>query len=211
MNALKGMESLEALYITGHSLGGAMAGLMAVMIRHERKYRKALGRRLRAVYTFGQPMIGDPGFAKACQEDGFLGENVIRYIYDRDIVPRLPPSVSGPTGTSGASTSTASRVSSGCSRRRRRRPEPTATTGRGAWRENTDLTGQAWGLPAIVLAGTAFVAGRFRLTRALPAIYSIDDHFPRRYIAALGSRVRAERVRRLNPGIGAQAFPMGVM
>jgi len=40
----------------------------------------------------------------------------------------------------------------------------TGTARRGAWRENTVPTGQAWGLPAV---------------------YSVDDHFPRRCIAAL--------------------------
>ncbi|MEV6986640.1 lipase family protein [Sphaerisporangium sp. NPDC051017] len=76
----RGEGELEALYITGHSQGGAMAALMGVMIRHERKYRDVLGDRMRAVYTFGQPMIGDPSFAEACQSDEFLRQNVIRYV-----------------------------------------------------------------------------------------------------------------------------------
>src|SRR5262249_7939062 len=55
------MDALEALYVTGHSLGGAMAAMMGVMLRHEGKFRHDgdLTARLRAVYTFGQPMIGD--------------------------------------------------------------------------------------------------------------------------------------------------------
>ena len=185
VNLLKGMEDLEALYITGHSLGGAMGGLMAAMIRHEKKYRKEFGSRLKAVYTFGQPMIGDPGFAKACQEDEFLGGNFIRYIYDRDIVPRLPHSTAGAYRHFGHEYEYRIPL---LQRVRSAAPTPTGADCHrqpGAWRENTVLTGQAWGLPALALAGTAFVAGKFRLTRALPALYSIDDHFPRRYVAAL--------------------------
>ncbi|MEO3786356.1 lipase family protein [Actinocorallia sp. B10E7] len=185
MNTLKNMQHLEALYITGHSLGGAMAGLMGVMIRHEENYRTALFKRLKAVYTFGQPMIGDPGFAGKCQQNDFLRKRVIRYIHDRDIVPRLPPSASGDYRHFGRE------YEYRIPRLRHLLPGPTAPVGGecgpppGAWRENTVPTGQAWGLPAIALAGVAFVAGKFRWTRALPAVYSIDDHFPRHYVTAL--------------------------
>jgi hypothetical protein len=88
-------EGLEALYITGHSLGGAMAAMTAAMLRHESKFRR-LAERLRAVYTFGLPMIGDPSFARACQRDDFLREHVFRYVNDNDVVPHLPPKTSGP-------------------------------------------------------------------------------------------------------------------
>src|SRR5271157_6423702 len=46
---------LEALYVTGHSLGGAMAALFALTISANNVHR-SLADRLRAVYTFGQPM-----------------------------------------------------------------------------------------------------------------------------------------------------------
>ena len=46
---------LEALYVTGHSLGGAMAALFALTVRGNSAHR-AIADRLRAVYTFGQPM-----------------------------------------------------------------------------------------------------------------------------------------------------------
>jgi hypothetical protein len=74
---------------------------MAAMLRHERKFRAEeedgdnVADRLAAVYTFGQPMIGDRNFAQACNEDNFLRENMIRYVYHNDIVPHLPPMASG--------------------------------------------------------------------------------------------------------------------
>ncbi|WP_338702358.1 lipase family protein [Streptomyces sp. Q6] len=92
---------LEALYITGHSLGAAMAALMAVTLVHEPRYAH-LARRLRAVYTFGQPLIGGPEFARACERatdsngTHVLRDRVLRYIHDRDVVPALPPRPVGP-------------------------------------------------------------------------------------------------------------------
>ncbi|MEV0527406.1 lipase family protein [Streptomyces sp. NPDC050439] len=92
---------MEALYITGHSLGGAMAALMGVVLTHEPRYA-AVAERLRAVYTFGQPMLGGPELARACHEARdprgvhVLRDRLIRYIYDRDVVPALPPRPVGP-------------------------------------------------------------------------------------------------------------------
>ncbi|WP_320773512.1 lipase family protein [Streptomyces sp. CRN 30] len=94
-------DGLKALYITGHSLGAAMAALMAVMLTHEPRYRR-LAEKLRGVYTFGQPMVGGPDLARACEETvgpsgtPVLRERLIRYIFDRDLVPALPPRPVGP-------------------------------------------------------------------------------------------------------------------
>jgi hypothetical protein len=92
---------LEALYITGHSLGGAMAALMGVVLAHEPRYRR-IAEKLKAVYTFGQPMVGGPDFAEACEDSigphgvHLLRDRLIRYIFDRDVVPALPPRPVGP-------------------------------------------------------------------------------------------------------------------
>ncbi|MFI8878329.1 lipase family protein [Streptomyces sp. NPDC055243] len=94
-------DGMEALYITGHSLGGAMAALMGVVLAHEPRYA-AVAERLKAVYTFGQPMLGGPDLARACHQASdprgvhVLRDRLIRYIYDRDVVPSLPPRPVGP-------------------------------------------------------------------------------------------------------------------
>lgn len=178
---------LEALYITGHSSGGAMAGLMAVMMRHESKYREVFADRLKAVYTFGQPMIGNPDFAEACQDDEFLREKVVRHVYNDDMVPHLPPAVSGPFQHFGREY-------------RYRVPRRDTLTGllgylghsspppEGEWRESMNPTSQTSGVSAILLANLAFVAGKFQLTRSLPTALSVEDHFPRHYISSLVPR-----------------------
>ena len=184
------LDPLEALYVTGHSLGGAMAAMMGVMLRHEAKFRRDgdLTGRLRAVYTFGQPMIGDPLFARACQEDEFLRHNMVRYVYDSDVVPHLPPRTTGPYrhfgrefryeiphlrhGVLGLS----------------RYLGHSYDTRHGRLRE-TGPTGQTPSvLGGLGLAALAFTGSRIRALRSLPAVYSFDDHRPDRYVTCLTPR-----------------------
>lgn len=177
---------LEALYITGHSLGGAMAGLMAVMMRHERKYREVFADRLRAVYTFGQPMIGNPGFAEACRGDEFLRDRVVRYVYDNDVVPHLPPASSGSFQHFGREyryrVPRLRGILTGL-------PGPLGRACQSAtpveWRESARPSAQASGASAVLLADLAFAVEKLQLARSLPAVYSIEDHFPRHYLSSL--------------------------
>jgi hypothetical protein len=85
-------SKMEALYITGHSLGGAMAVLAAALIFSDEELR-ALRPRLRGIYTFGQPMVGDRAFAKKFEPE--FGNRLFRHIYRRDVVPHLPPRTAG--------------------------------------------------------------------------------------------------------------------
>jgi len=62
------------LFITGHSLGGALATLASVR------------RRAAAVYTFGSPRVGDKAFAALCD-----GLPICRVVDDRDTVATVPP------------------------------------------------------------------------------------------------------------------------
>lgn len=71
------------LFITGHSLGGALAVIAAALL-HFRE-----GRRIAGVYTYGQPRVGDPVFSTAF--DQALGPITFRYVNDLDIVPHVPP------------------------------------------------------------------------------------------------------------------------
>uniref|UniRef100_A0A0K0F1Q3 Lipase_3 domain-containing protein n=1 Tax=Strongyloides venezuelensis TaxID=75913 RepID=A0A0K0F1Q3_STRVS len=71
------------VYVTGHSLGGALAALCAVRIRLE-NYRNSSDIYL---YTFGEPRVGSSKFAFNFDE---LVPNSWRVIHSKDIVPHLP-------------------------------------------------------------------------------------------------------------------------
>jgi hypothetical protein len=83
---------LEALYVTGHSLGGAMALLFALALFNQRAHRP-IAERLRAVYTFGQPMALAASSAAVAEE---VERKVFRHVLPRDPVPALPPAGWGP-------------------------------------------------------------------------------------------------------------------
>ena len=83
---------LEALYITGHSLGGAMAVLAAALLHSDRQ-TAALRSLLRGVYVYGAPMVGGRAFARHFGE--VFGKKLFRHVYGMDIVPRLPPLTTG--------------------------------------------------------------------------------------------------------------------
>ncbi|XXX72335.1 lipase family protein [Sorangium sp. So ce134] len=85
-------DVLEALYITGHSLGGALA-VLAAAILHLDPGLEYLRQKLRGVYTFGQPMVGYEDFAKFCGKQ--FGNKTFRHVYGKDIVPRQPPRSTG--------------------------------------------------------------------------------------------------------------------
>lgn len=71
------------LFVTGHSLGGALAVLAAALL-HFRG-----GRRIAGVFTYGQPRLGDLAFSTAF--DQALGGVTFRYVNDLDVVPHVPP------------------------------------------------------------------------------------------------------------------------
>jgi triacylglycerol lipase len=72
------------IYVTGHSLGGALAALTAQRIAD-----KNLS--VEAVYTFGMPRAGSPEFA-ARYNNSVLGPRTYRLVYADDIVPTVAPS-----------------------------------------------------------------------------------------------------------------------
>jgi pimeloyl-ACP methyl ester carboxylesterase len=78
---LPGQQQKE-LWVTGHSLGAALAQLAALHLTK-------LGYRVRAVYTFGTPRVGDSGFVG--DYDKLLGERTFPHINDKDVVTRVPP------------------------------------------------------------------------------------------------------------------------
>jgi triacylglycerol lipase len=79
-------ESQKPLFITGHSLGAALAALAAQV---------ALGEGLppSAVYAFGMPRVGGQRFEASY--DAGLGALTYRLVHGIDLVARVPPSFVG--------------------------------------------------------------------------------------------------------------------
>jgi hypothetical protein len=69
------------IWITGHSLGGALAVLAAWLFR-----RKFVN--IHQVYTFGGPMVGNAIAVKAIDND--FQDKIFRYVNGLDPVPKLP-------------------------------------------------------------------------------------------------------------------------
>ena len=65
------------IWVTGHSLGGAMASLVSHRLASD-------GFPVRAVYTFGSPRAGDRKFRDAYRLPNY------RFVNDNDLVPHLP-------------------------------------------------------------------------------------------------------------------------
>ncbi|WKU43052.1 lipase family protein [Streptomyces sp. VNUA116] len=74
----------QTVWITGHSLGGALAMLAGARLYLEDPKLLADG-----VYTYGQPRTCDRLLAAACNK-GFR-QRLFRFVNNNDIVPQLPP------------------------------------------------------------------------------------------------------------------------
>jgi len=79
------VETKRAVWITGHSLGGALAVLAASRLARERPAMPVAG-----VYTFGQPRVGSEAWTKLLPIQ--LQQRIFRFVNDNDIVPLVPPS-----------------------------------------------------------------------------------------------------------------------
>jgi len=149
-------HALQALYVTGHSLGGAMAALFALGLAGHDEHRR-LGDKLRAVYTFGQPLtVGGPLPEAAAA----IGTRVFRHIHARDIVPSLPPRVWGPLEHFG----------------------PEFHYADGHWCRRHPVTAQ---LPSFREVPRSLLGMLAPVKKRLALRYTIADHLPHRYISAL--------------------------
>jgi len=149
-------HSLEALYVTGHSLGGAMAVLFALTLQGDGAVR-AIAERLRAVYTFGQPLVvGEPLPPRAVQ----VGRILFRHVLSRDPVPALPPAVWGQLAHFG---------------HEYRYVE-------GSWKLAAIPTSQLAGIKEVSGSLLSFFASE---KRRASSRYAIGEHSPHHYIAAL--------------------------
>lgn len=73
----------KPLWLTGHSLGAALATLATARLR------LVDDRPVAGLYTFGSPRVGDAAFAAAL--DGDLGPSIFRFANHMDVVTRVPP------------------------------------------------------------------------------------------------------------------------
>ena len=72
------------LWMTGHSLGGALATLAAAWGEINE------GRPIAGLYTFGCPRVGDPQefYTNVTKK---LGDRIYRVVHEPDVVPQVPP------------------------------------------------------------------------------------------------------------------------
>jgi hypothetical protein len=78
------------LWITGHSLGGSMAQLMAAFYQAESEIDASVPS-VTKVVAFGSPMLGDAGFVSTYESRLGLLERTQRWAHVDDPGPRLPP------------------------------------------------------------------------------------------------------------------------
>lgn len=76
VTALTAVNGGKPLFVTGHSLGGALAKVAGMTIPADR---------IGAVYTYGAPRLGNG------KVDQAIGAPLYQFIHAADIVPRVPP------------------------------------------------------------------------------------------------------------------------
>ena len=74
------------IWVTGHSLGGALAVLLVAMLIED-------GVHVRGLYTFGAPRVGDRDFADSFSEKFIrtMGGVTYRVVNEGDLIPHLLP------------------------------------------------------------------------------------------------------------------------
>ncbi|KGX90671.1 lipase family protein [Pontibacillus marinus] len=84
MNVYETVPPYKKLYITGHSLGGALATLHALDARVNTDFTQVL------MYNYGSPRVGDTTFKRTFRS--FVPIS-IRFVNFYDLVPKLPPPI----------------------------------------------------------------------------------------------------------------------
>lgn len=79
-------QAKGGIYLTGHSLGGALAVVAAYRLV-EAKLLTA--EQILGIYTIGMPRVGDVDYAKAYND--LLGTRTFRLVHGEDLVTRVPP------------------------------------------------------------------------------------------------------------------------
>ena len=83
-NALTTLQHAgKSIWITGHSLGAALAALAAAKLLKEGVVASTNG-----LYTYGQPRTGNPQFAEWF--DSMMKPRIFRHVNNKDIVTNVP-------------------------------------------------------------------------------------------------------------------------
>jgi hypothetical protein len=181
---------IQDLYITGHSLGGAMAVIAAARIFDpDATALEPWRSRVRGIYTYGQPMVGDEKFAQAF--DRIFGHFLYRHIYDDDIVPALPPrSVDEDFKHFGH--------------------RYVADARDGLWSGPKPPDRRANLLDLLGIA-ESFVTRRIDAFHGIRGIYSLDDHSPRGYIDVSRNSIGSNRTIAMQPVGGLPALQRALL
>ena len=84
MTCLRDMRtSTQSIWLTGHSLGGALASLAAFRLRYFTDLP------VQGVYTFGQPRVGAWGFCNVVNRE--MKSRIFRFANNNDFVTFVPP------------------------------------------------------------------------------------------------------------------------
>jgi hypothetical protein len=153
-------RKLQALYITGHSLGAAMAVVGAATIFGDDAFA-AWRPLVRGIYTYGQPMVGDKEFAKTCEPR--FGDMLFRHVYEHDIVARMPPLTTGRFEHFGKE----------------------YYGNEKGWSPRSGMVSQAKTVAlSVPIGGLAFLFKQIPILSSIRLPFSIDDHSPNSYLEA---------------------------
>lgn len=83
------LKTTGRIFVTGHSLGGALATLAVCRLVNDEANRFI--DRMGALYTFGSPRVGTAGL-----EENFGGIYHARIVHDADLVAKVPPAFALP-------------------------------------------------------------------------------------------------------------------
>lgn len=157
--AIEMPNELERLYLTGHSLGGAMAALMGLLLLNDPAYAH-LAQKLAHIYTYGQPMVGPKSLADEVDASG-QSDRISRFVYRRDVIPHLPPWGLGQYSHFGQ--------------------EYRPTWDSRPWAQAKPGSRQA-PFATVAMAPLQFISRSIPLARRLWFPYSLSDHLPLNYV-----------------------------
>ncbi len=81
LTVVKFRTEAQSVWITGHSLGGALATLATLRLMNA-------GQSVQGLYTFGSPRVGDRTYFE--RFNAAMINRAFRFVNDEDIVPKLP-------------------------------------------------------------------------------------------------------------------------